>query len=106
MKQAGLVALNALPPAELRTELKRICGSTKWVDAVAPTFPHASPASVLTAMDTAWWSLSQPDYLEAFAAHPRIGDAAALKKVRMACRRSGTAHCGEGGREIRMHPWA
>ena len=28
-----------------------------------------------------WASLGRADYLEAFAAHPRIGDAAALRKV-------------------------
>lgn len=28
-----------------------------------------------------WGSLGRDDYLEAFAAHPRIGDAAALRKV-------------------------
>ena len=76
-----MTKLNALPVADLKTELLRICGSRVWVEAVAKTFPHTSPASVLTAMDKAWWSLSKPDYLEAFSAHPRIGDAAALKKV-------------------------
>jgi hypothetical protein len=30
-----------------------------------------------------WWSLGKSDYLEAFAAHPRIGDAAALRKVKI-----------------------
>jgi 2-oxo-4-hydroxy-4-carboxy-5-ureidoimidazoline decarboxylase len=76
-----LAKLNALPVADLNAELLRICGSRVWVEAVAKTFPHTSPASVLTAMEKVWWSLSKPDYLEAFSAHPRIGDAAALKKV-------------------------
>jgi len=81
VKQDGLAKLNALPVADLNAELLRICGSRVWVEAVAKTFPHTSPASVLTAMEKVWWSLSKPDYLEAFSAHPRIGDAAALKKV-------------------------
>lgn len=35
------------------------------------------PATVLKV----WWSLSKADWLEAFRAHPRIGDAVALRKV-------------------------
>lgn len=66
---------------DLKAELLRICGSRLWAEAVAKTFPHTSPASALTAMDKAWWSLSKPDYVEAFSAHPCIGDAAALKRV-------------------------
>lgn len=81
VKLDGLAKLNVLPVTDLKTELLRICGSRVWVEAVAKTFPHTSPASVLTAMDKAWWSLSKPDYLEAFSAHPCIGDAAALKRV-------------------------
>ncbi|TFJ85723.1 hypothetical protein NSK_003227 [Nannochloropsis salina CCMP1776] len=78
--QDGIAKLNAMPVADLRTKLLQICGSVSWVESVIKTFPHTSAASILTAMDRAWWSLSRPDYLEAFAAHPRIGDGEALKK--------------------------
>jgi hypothetical protein len=70
-----------MSPSDLKKALSPICGSSVWVEQVAATFPHSSPASVLTAMDKIWWSLGKSDYLEAFSAHPRIGDAAALKKV-------------------------
>lgn len=51
VKQDGIARLNALSPQELRTELLRICGSTKWADRVARTFPHATPTALLQAMD-------------------------------------------------------
>ncbi len=40
-----------MAPAELRTELLRICGSKAWADRVAQTFPHVTPHAALQAMD-------------------------------------------------------
>jgi OHCU decarboxylase len=36
--------------------------------------PLAGPAALLSASDEVWRSLSEADWLEAFASHPRIGD--------------------------------
>ena len=36
--------------------------------------PYASDAALLEAAEREWWTLERADWLEAFAAHPRIGD--------------------------------
>jgi OHCU decarboxylase len=36
--------------------------------------PYANDATLQEAADREWWKLHQDDWLEAFAAHPRIGD--------------------------------
>lgn len=51
VKQDGIARLNALSPAELRTELLRICGSTVWAERVARSFPHTTPTALLQAME-------------------------------------------------------
>lgn len=79
--ELGLTQLNKLPRERLTEELLRICGSTRWAGKVSQTFPHTSVADALQAIDKLWWFLEKEDWLEAFSAHPRIGDAAALRKV-------------------------
>ena len=39
--------------------------------------PFANRDEMLRAAERVWWALSPADWLEAFAAHPRIGDAGA-----------------------------
>jgi OHCU decarboxylase len=36
--------------------------------------PFASDAELLAAAERVWWGLGRTDWLEAFAAHPRIGE--------------------------------
>lgn len=36
--------------------------------------PYASDAALHAAAEREWWGLERSDWLEAFAAHPRIGD--------------------------------
>jgi OHCU decarboxylase len=66
--------LNALQEAEARAELLRCCGSTRWARQVAEARPFASFELLLEAADRTWWSLDVEDWLEAFRAHPRIGE--------------------------------
>jgi len=40
--------------------------------------PFGRDAKMLTAARVEWFALSEPDWLEAFSHHPRIGDRAAL----------------------------
>jgi allantoicase len=55
-------------------ELRRVCGSSRWVDAMLNARPFASWEALLAASDETWFSLDASDWLEAFAAHPRIGE--------------------------------
>jgi 2-oxo-4-hydroxy-4-carboxy-5-ureidoimidazoline decarboxylase len=77
---ADLNALNALPPAEARAAFLRCCGSTRWAEAMTARRPFASAAGLYAAAEEAWAGLDRADWLEAFAAHPRIGDLAGLRK--------------------------
>ena len=68
--------LNGLPESDARAELLRCCASTRWATAMVAARPFASDDAVFAAADRAWWSLGPADWLEAVAAHPRIGDRA------------------------------
>jgi 2-oxo-4-hydroxy-4-carboxy-5-ureidoimidazoline decarboxylase len=73
-------ALNALPPDDARAALLRCCGSRRWADAMVSRRPFASAGDLFRAADEVWTGLGRADWLEAFAAHPRIGDMDGLKK--------------------------
>src|SRR3989475_13121026 len=65
--------LNALSDERARAALQRCCGARHWVDAMLAARPFAGDAELLAAAERVWWELGRPDWLEAFAAHPRIG---------------------------------
>lgn len=56
-----------------RSLLLGCCGSHTWVDGVASSWPYASFAELLDACERAFDGLARADWLEAFAAHARIG---------------------------------
>ena len=66
--------LNALPRSEAEIALKRCCGARRWVERMLAGLPYASDATLLEAAEREWWTLERADWLEAFAAHPRIGE--------------------------------
>ena len=68
--------LNALSESRAREDLLKCCASSRWTRAMTAARPFAHDAAVLAAADRAWWALGPDDWLEAFAAHPRIGDRA------------------------------
>jgi 2-oxo-4-hydroxy-4-carboxy-5-ureidoimidazoline decarboxylase len=69
--------LNGLAAACARTELLECCASSRWADAMVAARPFASDAELFDAAERSWWALDPADWLEAFTAHPRIGDGAA-----------------------------
>jgi len=73
----ALDAFNDLSRAEAEAQLKTCCASQRWAEAMALERPYPTPESLYDAADRVWWSLDQSDWLQAFAAHPRIGDRAA-----------------------------
>jgi allantoicase len=64
--------INALPFVE--RELLACCGSREWARQVAAARPFESWETLLEASDRIWRSLSPDDWIEAFRAHPRIGE--------------------------------
>src|SRR5262249_6059007 len=77
---ADVSALNALPPAEARAAFLRCCGSTPWADAMTARRPFASADGLFATAAEVWAGLGRADWLEAFAAHPRIGDLDSLRQ--------------------------
>src|SRR2546427_12104784 len=65
--------LSALSDERARAALQRCCGARHWVDAMLAARPFARDAELLATAERVWWELGRPDWLEAFAAHPRIG---------------------------------
>ena len=82
------VLLNALTPAEARKVLLGCCGSRRWVEEMMNARPYWSADLVTEAAARIWRGLSQEDWLEAFAAHPRIGERTA--DARAASEQAGT----------------
>ncbi|HSF39396.1 MAG TPA: allantoicase [Thermoanaerobaculia bacterium] len=70
----ALDRLNGLPSGDAVAELLRCCGSRAWARQMAENRPFHDLAGMKEASDHIWWSLGREDWLEAFAAHPRIGD--------------------------------
>ena len=71
----GLAKLNGMAADDARTALRRTNGSTAWTDVMTAARPFEDMAAVLRTAERAWWSLGEADHREAFAAHPRIGEA-------------------------------
>jgi allantoicase len=70
----GLDALNALAGADAAAAFKRCCGSTKWAAAMTLARPFEDLDALLRIGERTWWSLTVEDHLEAFSAHPKIGE--------------------------------
>src|SRR5437764_1078328 len=66
--------LTALESPAAVGELLRCCGSTRWAQAMAAARPFDTIDAACDRSDAICASLERPDWLEAFAAHPRIGD--------------------------------
>ncbi|MBL8745828.1 MAG: hypothetical protein JNK58_05655, partial [Phycisphaerae bacterium] len=71
----GIAAyLDALSEPDARAALLRCCASSDWVNRMIQTRPFLHDTRLFAAADRAWNALKPADWLEAFAAHPRIGD--------------------------------
>jgi OHCU decarboxylase len=71
-----LAKWNALPRGDAEAEIVACCGSQRWASEMAARRPFANFARLCEAADEIWWALERADWLEAFAAHPRIGERA------------------------------
>ena len=69
-----LEELNLLPPQQAQTEFLKCCGSQRWSQAMSELRPFRNKEELFAKADELWWSLSAEDWLEAFRAHPKIGE--------------------------------
>jgi allantoicase len=72
-----LVLLNVRPEDEVEEQLLACCGSRTWAAKVARDRPFRRPLDLYGSSDRAFDALDRDDWLEAFSAHPRIGERAA-----------------------------
>jgi OHCU decarboxylase len=70
----SLARFNALPREEAELCLLGCCGSRAWASAIAARRPHADLPDLMETGDAVWNRLAPSDWLEAFAAHPRLGE--------------------------------
>src|SRR5438552_3186767 len=66
--------LNELSANDAHAEFLKCCGSTKWARAMADARPFASEEELFAKADDISSSLDDEDWLEAFRAHPKIGE--------------------------------
>lgn len=74
MGSVRLADLNALDDGAAVEAFLRCCGSTRWARALAAARPFTAVEAMTSAAESTWWSLDREDWLEAFAAHPKIGE--------------------------------
>jgi 2-oxo-4-hydroxy-4-carboxy-5-ureidoimidazoline decarboxylase len=85
--QLGLATFNALPDDHAEALLLGCCSSRPWVRAVMAGRPYASADEVYATADAALAELTEADFDEALAGHPRIGQ------------QHGAGHSGSSARE-------
>ncbi|MFO0587067.1 MAG: allantoicase [Polyangiaceae bacterium] len=69
----ALDAWNAMSEADARTLAMSWNGAGAFAKKMIDARPAKSVRALFQAAEDAWWSLGEADFLEAFAAHPRLG---------------------------------
>ena len=68
-----LEELNNAPQETANSTLLSCCGSHRWANKMAVARPFADVSALLDQAEKIWQNLDAQDWLEAFAAHPKIG---------------------------------
>jgi 2-oxo-4-hydroxy-4-carboxy-5-ureidoimidazoline decarboxylase len=71
--------INSWDRDEARAAFLKCCGSRRWAEGMVDKRTFADEAQLFDAAERIWWGLDRPDWLEAFATHPPIGDLDALR---------------------------
>ena len=66
--------LNRLSAEQAKGEFLKCCGSTAWATKMCDARPFADNDSLSAEADAVCESLNEEDWLEAFRAHPKIGE--------------------------------
>ena len=72
---AMLERINRAGSEEAESMFRDCCGSTRWASRMASSRPFSSEEELIQTASAIWNELEIPDRLEAFAAHPMIGNA-------------------------------
>ena len=71
---SALKQLNALAPEQAAAEFLKCCGSRVWANALSDARPFIDADALFHKADSVWWSLGENEWLQAFRAHPKIGE--------------------------------
>jgi allantoinase len=72
--------LNGLDAQTLRGVLESCCASKTWIEGMTEGGPFRNDESLLSRGESNWQNAIESDWLEAFSAHPRIGDVESLRE--------------------------
>ena len=82
--------LNALDREAAEQAFLRCCGSVRWAREMAARGPWPNLEALAEEADKIWRGLATVDHLQAFGAHPRIGEAQEAGRSEEAGRTGGT----------------
>jgi len=71
---ALLATWNQLNSEEASSQLRHCCASSQWAQKLTAMRPFPDEDSLFAASDCVWTAMREPDWMEAFQAHPRIGE--------------------------------
>ena len=92
--------LNALDDGAAVGAFLRCCGSSRWARQMSAARPFADAAAMAAAADRIGSTLEPRDWLEAFAAHPRIGEGSGAGRADKADR------AGKAGKKAGRVEWS
>lgn len=69
----NLDELNELPAKDADAAFLDCCGSTEWAHAMTAARPFSMLDELFETAEKKWFALPPADWLEAYAAHPKIG---------------------------------
>lgn len=76
----SLEELNALPRDQAEARFRDCCAAGPWVQGMVDNRPYPSREALFERSDRLWPALTEADWLQAFEAHPKIGDVDSLRK--------------------------
>ena len=74
-----LTELNELPAEQAAATFTSCCAASRWVEGMVNARPYASVDSLLQTAHDIWQTMDEANLLEAFTAHPKIGDVDSLR---------------------------
>ncbi|WP_328187234.1 2-oxo-4-hydroxy-4-carboxy-5-ureidoimidazoline decarboxylase [Marinobacter sp. OP 3.4] len=76
----SLEELNTLPRDQAEARFRDCCAARPWVQGMVDNRPYASRKAMMEQSQRLWPTLTESDWLQAFEAHPKIGDVDSLRR--------------------------
>jgi 2-oxo-4-hydroxy-4-carboxy-5-ureidoimidazoline decarboxylase len=76
-----LATWNAADESAALAAMLACCGARRWAQAMIALRPVTSADELRAAADRVWSEMEEPDWMEAFACHPKIGQGISERKA-------------------------